>query len=162
MMPANPLSAYSLMPYTYGLIGWRLAVASTASEGPACCAAPAKPARQPKVIARRGLINRYLSAWRGGASGGSIGRPDRQKLVAGFGLVGLPKGEGCQVHVPFRQNVNGENALAGLKMNLRDSQRNPPVVPLPPGQWVGCVECGDDGQRAGGRLSIHRSVEEGK
>src|ERR1035438_209627 len=84
----------------------------------------------------------------------SIGRPDRQKLVAGFGLVGLPKGEGCQVHVPFRQNVNGENALACLKTNLRDSQRNPPVVPLPPGQWVGCVECGGDRQRPGSRLSI--------
>src|SRR5580658_262315 len=33
MIEPRPLSAYSLMPYMYGLIGWRLALASTASVG---------------------------------------------------------------------------------------------------------------------------------
>ena len=78
-------------------------------------------------------------------------------IVRGFGLFGPRKGEGSQVHVPFRQNVNGENALAFWKTNLRDSRRNTPVVPLPPGKRVGSIECGGDGQRTPG-LALRRST----
>lgn len=66
-MPANPLSAYSLILYAYGLMGWRPAPASTASDGAACRAAAAKPTRQTKAIGGNDLISRYFRAWRGWA-----------------------------------------------------------------------------------------------
>src|SRR5271157_1402222 len=50
-------------------------MASIERAGPACWAAPAKLARQPNAIARKGLINYHLIPWRGGRGGDWDVRP---------------------------------------------------------------------------------------
>jgi hypothetical protein len=62
--------------------------------------------------------------------------------------------ENGQVHLAFRDDVDGENGFAGGKMKCREGRSDVPMVPLTPGHRIGCVIGGHDGKRAGGGLSV--------
>ena len=61
----------------------------------------------------------------------------------------------CQVHVPQRQDVYGEDVFPFVEMNFEKLRSQIPVVPLAPRQRVRGIVCGGDLQRPRCVLSIH-------
>jgi hypothetical protein len=46
----------------------------------------------------------------------------------------------CQVHLTFGEDVDGEDILGCGEMDFREGRSRVPVMPLAPGDGIGCVE----------------------
>src|ERR1700753_575666 len=73
----------------------------------------------------------------------------------GKSLASLVKIKVSQVHLPFGRNVNGQHTLPFWQLQFEQVWRDIPVVPLPPGDGVGCVERRGYRHRCTAWLPIH-------
>src|SRR5450755_967397 len=69
---------------------------------------------------------------------------ERRREMGHPGFISLSRRfevEVCEVHVSLGQDVHCQDAFPGWKLQSDHARRDVPVMPLPPGNGIGSIEC---------------------